>query len=198
MGLVLANSIELLLPWKYSFFGSFSTPQTKITIGAQYLLLYLLPFLGVATFLGEIEGNRKEHRRYVLVSLLLRLHVRQRPAGPHEHGDHLPLDHPAGGGPPLCRDPGRACDINILGAEESMQEQRREAEGGGEGRGEGGGEGRGEGGGKGRGEGLLKDEEREPQAEAQGERERGRGGQNGKAEQKRRLCPPPELEGLED
>ena len=43
--------IELLLPWKYSFFGSYRTLPSKITIGAQYILLYLLPFIGIATFL---------------------------------------------------------------------------------------------------------------------------------------------------
>ena len=52
VGLVLSNAVELLLPWKYSFFGSYRTPQTKVVIGAQYILLYLLPFLGIATFLG--------------------------------------------------------------------------------------------------------------------------------------------------
>ena len=69
VGLVLSNAVELLLPWKYSFFGTYRTPQTKVVLGAQYILLYLLPFLGIATFLGELESNRKEHRRYVLVSL---------------------------------------------------------------------------------------------------------------------------------
>ena len=55
MGLAVASTIELLLPWRFSFFGGYSTFASKVTIGAQYILLYLLPFLGIATFLGEIE-----------------------------------------------------------------------------------------------------------------------------------------------
>ena len=69
MGIIAANMLELLLPWRFSFFGGYRNFSSKVTIGSQYILLYFLPFLGIATFLGEIEANRLKHKRYYLVSL---------------------------------------------------------------------------------------------------------------------------------
>ena len=61
--------LELLITWHYSFFGTFSTYGSKVTIAAQYILLYLLVFVGIAAFLGEIESARDQHKRYILLAL---------------------------------------------------------------------------------------------------------------------------------
>ena len=58
--------IELLLPWKYSFFGGYRTFESKITISAQYILLYLLPFFGIVSLLSTIETALKEKKKMIV------------------------------------------------------------------------------------------------------------------------------------
>ena len=69
MGLIAGKVMKVLLTWRYSFFGTYRSYGSKVTLGAQYIFLYLFPFIGLTGFLEEIEKARKKNKRYILLAL---------------------------------------------------------------------------------------------------------------------------------
>ena len=45
MGLLASNTPELVLPWRYVFTGGFYNFSSKVTLAAQALIFFILPFL---------------------------------------------------------------------------------------------------------------------------------------------------------
>lgn len=50
-GLTVSNMVAFLLPWKYSISGGVAGLPSKLVVGLQYVLLFLLPLLVAVSLL---------------------------------------------------------------------------------------------------------------------------------------------------
>jgi len=54
-GLLASNMVQLILPWRFSFFGGDTNDITLLNSGTRYLLLCFLGLILVFSFLYELK-----------------------------------------------------------------------------------------------------------------------------------------------